>query len=84
MIASVFAAAITLTVGRLLNGVFVFSDTLGMIVLVVVLFSIIAGEAMAYASTKVREILLFSSIAQAGIAIAVFFMGLPGLGVLIV
>ena len=84
MIASVFAAAIALTVGRLLNGVFVFSDTLGLIVLVVVLFSILAGEAMAYASTKVREILLFSSIAQAGIAVAVFFMGMPGLGLLIV
>jgi len=84
MLASVFAAAIALTVGRLLNGVFVFSDTLGLIVLVVVLFSILAGEAMAYASTKAREILLFSSIAQAGIAIAVFFMGLPGLGLLIV
>lgn len=84
MIASVFAAAIALTVGRLLNGVFVFSDTLGLIVLVVVIFSIVAGEAMAYASTKAKEILLFSSIAQAGIAIAVFFMGLPGLGLLVV
>jgi len=84
MIASVFAAAIALTIGRLLNGVFVFSDTLGLIILVIVLFSILAGEAMAYASTKAREILLFSSIAQAGIAVAVFFMGMPGLGLLIV
>ena len=84
MLASVFAAAVALTVGRLLNGVFVFSDTLGLIVLIVVLFSILAGEAMAYASTKTREILLFSSIAQAGIAVAVFFMGLTGLGLLVV
>jgi multicomponent Na+:H+ antiporter subunit D len=84
ILASVFAAAIALTFGRLLNGVFVFSDTLGTIILVVVVFSILAGEAMAYASTKAREILLFSSIAQAGIAIAVFFMGLSGLGLLLV
>jgi multicomponent Na+:H+ antiporter subunit D len=75
MIAGVYAGATLFVFGRLLGNVFILSDSLMMIVLVVVGFSILAGEAMAYASTKVREILLFSSVAQAGIAIIVFAFG---------
>lgn len=75
MIAGVYAGATLFVFGRLLGSVFVLSDSLMMIVLVVVGFSILAGEAMAYSSTKIREILLFSSVAQAGIAIVVFAFG---------
>lgn len=75
MIAGVYAGATLFVFGRLLGTVFVLSDSLMMIVLVVIGFSILAGEAMAYSSTKVREILLFSSVAQAGIAILLFAFG---------
>lgn len=75
MIAGVYAGATLFVVGRLFGSVFVFSDTLLLIVLIAVACSILAGEAMAYASSKVREILLFSSVAQAGIALLLFVFG---------
>lgn len=84
MIASVYAAAIGLVFGRLLVQVFEFDSSLTVIISVVVIFSIAAGEAMAYASTKAKEILLFSSIAQAGLAVLVFFSGFIGWGLVLI
>ena len=78
MIASVYATAIAVVFGRVLTTVFVFSDLLLLIVSVVTMFSIIAGEAMAYASTKARQVLLFSSVAQAGIVVLLFSLGFSG------
>jgi multicomponent Na+:H+ antiporter subunit D len=75
MIASVYATTIAVVFGRVLTTVFVFSDQLFMVLSVITVFSILAGEAMAYASTKAREVLLFSSIAQAGIVILLFVLG---------
>ncbi len=75
MIASVYATAIAFVFGRLLNDVFVFHDQFAVIVMVVLLVTILAGEAMAYASTKAREVLTFSSIAQAGIVALLFVNG---------
>ena len=83
MIASVYATAIALVFGRLLSTVFVFSDQLMLIITIVVVFSILAGEAMAYASSKLREILLFSSIAQAALVVLLFAIGLTGFAVLL-
>ena len=84
MIASVYAAAIGFVFGRLLTSVFVFSDTLLLVVTIIVVLSIIAGEAMAFGSSKTREILLFSSIAQAGLVILVFLLGFVGWGVFLI
>ncbi len=81
MIASVYATTIGLVLGRLLTSVFVFSDQLMLIVSIVIVFSILAGEAMAYASSKLREILLFSSIAQAALVVLVFSLGFTGIAV---
>lgn len=84
MIASVYAAAIGFVFGRLLTNIFVIEDTLLVIVTVILIFSIVAGEAMAYASTKVREILLFSSVAQAALVIIVFISGFTGWAVYLI
>lgn len=84
MIASVYAAAMGLVFGRLLVQVFELSETLTLIVTGVLIFSIAAGEAMAYASTKAKEILLFSSVAQAALAVLVFFSGFFGWGLVLV
>ncbi len=83
MIASVYGTAIGIVFGRLLNTVFVFSDELILIVSVVLIFSIVAGEAMAYASSKLREVLLFSTIAQAAIVIMLFALGFMWLGLVL-
>jgi multicomponent Na+:H+ antiporter subunit D len=84
MIAAVYAAAMGLLFGKLLNQVFVLDATLALIVTVVLIFSIVAGEAMAYASMKAKEILLFSSIAQAALAVLVFFNGFVELGLVMI
>ena len=84
MIASVYAAAIGFVFGRLLTSVFVFSDNLAIIITVIVVLTIALGEAMAFSSTKVREILLFSSIAQAGLVVLVFVHGFIGWGVFLI
>jgi multicomponent Na+:H+ antiporter subunit D len=84
MLASVYASASLLVFGRLLTNVFVMSDSLMLIVSVILAIGIFAGEAMAYSSTKLREVLLFSSIAQAAIAVLVFTYGFVGYGLLFV
>ena len=84
MIASVYAAAIGFVFGRLLTSLFVFSDNLAIIITVIVVLTIALGEAMAFSSTKVREILLFSSIAQAGLVVLVFVHGFIGWGVFLI
>lgn len=83
MIASVYAAAIGFVFGRLLTDLFVFEGTLLIIVAVILGFSIVAGEAMAFTASKVREILLFSSIAQAALVALVFMSGFTGLAVML-
>lgn len=82
MIASVYATALAFVFGRLLNGVFFIEGQLAVIVMIVLLITVVAGEAMAYASTKAREVLLFSSIAQAGIVTLLFVNGFVGWAVM--
>ncbi len=75
MIASVYASAMTFVLGRLVLGIFHFEGMLLTIVIVLLAMGIILGDAMAFASKKVREILLFSSVAQASIVILLFVNG---------
>ncbi|PAT02317.1 hypothetical protein CI105_02955 [Candidatus Izimaplasma bacterium ZiA1] len=84
MIASVYAGTISLVFGRILTSVFVVSDRLGLILTVILLVGIVAGETMAFASTKLREILLYSSIAQASLVIILFLEGITGWAVMMV
>jgi formate hydrogenlyase subunit 3/multisubunit Na+/H+ antiporter MnhD subunit len=84
MIASVYAAAIAFVFGRLLTNVFVIEGTLLTIVIGILVFSLVAGEAMAFSSKKVKEILLFSSVAQAALVILVFMTGFAGWAVYLI
>lgn len=76
MIASVYAAAMSLVFGRILTDLFVFEGRFLVIVSTILLLSILAGEAMAYQSKNVKEILLYSSVAQAGLVVLLFVSGL--------
>ncbi|MFK5883242.1 MAG: proton-conducting transporter membrane subunit [Candidatus Izemoplasma sp.] len=78
MIASVYAGAIGFVFGRVISSVFVISDELEIILSVILIVGIIAGEAMAFASSKMREVLLYSSIAQASLVIMLFVVGVTG------
>ena len=78
MIASVYAGALGFVFGRVLSSVFVMSDQLELIIIIILVVGLIAGEAMAFASSKMREVLLYSSVAQASLVIMLFAMGVSG------
>jgi len=75
MIASVYAAAIAFVLGRLINNLFQFEGPLLTVVLVILATGIVLGETMAFASTKAREILLYSAVAQASLIALLFVNG---------
>ncbi len=76
MIASVYASAMGFALGRLVIHLFAFEGALSMVVTVILVLGIILGDLMAFASKKTREILLFSSVAQASIVILLFANGI--------
>ncbi|MCF7923994.1 MAG: NADH-ubiquinone oxidoreductase [Candidatus Izimaplasma sp.] len=76
MIAGVYMAAMSFVLGRLVTNLFVFEGTLLTVVTLILVLGIVVGDLMAFSSSKVREILLFSSIAQSSIIILLFVNGL--------
>lgn len=76
MIASVYAGAIGFVFGRLLNNLLVFEGKLLTVVVVLLVAGILLAETMAFASTKAREVLLFSSIAQSSMVVLLFVKGI--------
>lgn len=76
MFASVYAGAMSFVLGRLITNLFVFEGTLLTVVTVLLAVGIVVGDLMAFASSKTREILLFSSVAQASIIALLFVNGI--------
>ncbi len=76
MIASIYAATISFVFGRLITNLFQFEGKLLLVVTLLLIVGVVIGEAMAFASTKAREILLYSSISQACITILLFVNGI--------
>lgn len=76
MIASVYAGAMSFALGRLITNLFAFEGNLLLVVTILLVVGIVVGDLMAFSSTKTREILLFSSIAQAGMIALLFVNGI--------
>lgn len=76
MIAGVYMAAMSFVLGRVVTNLFVFEGSLLIVVTIILVVGVMVGDLMAFSSTKVREILLFSSIAQSSIIILLFVNGL--------
>jgi formate hydrogenlyase subunit 3/multisubunit Na+/H+ antiporter MnhD subunit len=76
MIAGVYMAAMSFVLGRLITNLFVFQGSLLTVVTIILAIGIIVGDLMAFSSTKVKEILLFSSVAQSSIIVLLFVNGL--------
>lgn len=76
MIASVYAGSMSFVLGRLITNLFDFQGSLLTVVTIILAVGILAGDLMAFASTKTREILLFSSVAQASIIALLFVNGI--------
>jgi len=74
LIASVIAGTIMFVFGRLLTTVMVVGAAHTLITIILIA-TIVAGEVAAFKSTKIREILLFSSVGQAGLVIYLFVNG---------
>jgi len=76
LILSAYATAVLLMFGRLLNSVFVFDGGLLVAFSAIAVLTLVLAEASAFSSKNIREILLFSSIAQSGLVVVLFVYGL--------
>jgi len=84
LIASAFATAVLFAFGRLMNSIFVLTDGLKIALAVVAVATLVLAEFSAFSKRNLREILLFSSIAQSGLAVALFLHGLTNAAVLVI
>lgn len=69
LIASVYAGVMLIIFGRLFGDVFILEERLQFLLSIVALVTFISGEFAAFQGKKVREILLYSSVAQSGLAV---------------
>jgi multicomponent Na+:H+ antiporter subunit D len=76
LIASVYAGAFGFALGRFITNLFNFEGMLLTLVLVILVAGIVLSDIMAFSSKKAREILLFSSIAQASMIALLFVNGI--------
>lgn len=84
LISSTYAAAILLLIGRLLTDVFVIADNLLLVFTILATLSLIAGEIAAFRANKLREMLLFSSVAQSGLVILLILNGVMSWAMLLI
>ncbi len=73
---SAYAFAMLMLFGRLFGTVFVISDGLLIAFSVIAAITLVFAEASAFSKKNMREVLLFSSIAQSGLAVVLFLYGL--------
>ncbi|MBT3319371.1 MAG: NADH-ubiquinone oxidoreductase [Clostridia bacterium] len=78
-----YAAAILLVFGRLTSTIFIMSDGLKIALTVVAVATLVLAEFTAFSKKNLREVLLFSSIAQSGLVVALFLNGLTVAAILV-
>jgi len=83
LIVSSYAAAVLLMFGRLITSIFVLSNGLKIAFTIVAVITLTLAEASAFSKRNLREILLFSSIAQSGLVVVLFLNGLVLTAVLV-
>ncbi len=81
LIASIYGGAMLFVLGRLLM-VFTLSPELKLLLTVIGLLTMILGETAAYSSSKLKEVLAFSSVGQAGLTLLLFIFNLYTLAVM--
>lgn len=81
--ASGYALAVMLAFGRLFASVFVVPLAVRTAILVVATATLLLAEFAAFSRRSLREILLYSSIAQSGLAATLFILGLTGPALLV-
>lgn len=76
MFASVYAGTMLMVFGRLFGSVLALSDYAVLVITVIGIVTMFAGEAAAFGRKNLREILLYSSIGQSGLVVVLFTTGL--------
>lgn len=76
MMASIVASASLFVMGRILNDLLIGQDTLFTLIMVIAVVTLIGGELSAFKSKSIKEILLYSSIGQAGLITILLASGL--------
>lgn len=84
LISSLYALTIMFVFGRIIVDLFSFSEGLFKIIIVTGVITLIVGEVSAFSSNKLREMLLFSTIGQAGLIIILFAYDFTSLGILLI
>lgn len=84
MIGSIYSGVMLMVFGRLFADVFVLNETITMLLSIVAVITLLAGEFAAFSTTRLREILLYSSVAQSGLAVVLFLNGYGTAAVLVV
>ena len=84
MFASVYSSAALMVFGRVFSQVLIPGTTAGVIIIVIALLTFAAGQVSAFRSKSLRQVLLYSSIAQSGLAAALFATGFVFPAVLVI
>lgn len=84
MFASVYSSAALFVFGRVFSQILIPGTILGIILVTVALITFASGQAAAFRSKSMRRVLLYSSIAQSGLAAALFLTGFVFPAVLVI
>jgi len=84
ILATVYSSAALFVFGRLFSQILVMEKAISTVIVIIALITFISGQAAAFRSRSIRKVLLFSSIAQAGLAAALFVTGFVFPAVLVI
>jgi multicomponent Na+:H+ antiporter subunit D len=76
LFSAVYSAAILFAFGRVVGNVIYTVESIKILIVIIGLLTFAFGEAAAFRQKNIRKILLFSSIGQSGLAVALFALGL--------
>lgn len=76
LFSAVYSAAILFAIGTVIASTIATVESLRIVIVIIGLLTFAFGEAAAFRQKKIRKILLFSSIGQSGLAVALFALGL--------
>lgn len=84
MIGAIYGGVMMIVVGRLFTDIFVIDAKVRLMLSLLTLITLVGGEAAAFQSRKVREVLLYSGVAQAGLEALLILNGYPAIGFILV
>jgi len=84
MIGAIYGGVMMIVVGRLFTDIFVMDTKVRLMLSLLTLITLVGGEAAAFQSRKVREVLLYSGVAQAGLEALLILNGYPAIGFILV